>query len=514
MPKFTLIFSSKFLLIAIALFGLAGCQIESEPKSVLEQIRDRGVLRVGTLNNQLSYYIGPDGPAGLDYELAREFAQELGVKLEVKPAYRLSGLFPALQKGEIDLIATGLTQNSNLTRAYRAAPAYYYVSQQVVYKKGQWRPRNLEQLIKFEKAQTESEEASSSETLPPSLVVVKDSHFEPTLKQLQNTHDDFTYDAVGNADVNDLLKEVSTGERLFTVADSIELSLAQRLYPEVALAFELTEDQPISWYLQKSEDESLYALLIEFFGNLKQSGELASLEEKYIGHIGTFDYVDTRAFIRALDSKLPKWSPLFQEYSQEFDWRLIAALAYQESHWNPVARSPTGVRGMMMLTLPTAKSVGVTNRLDPKQSVQGGVEYLRRIVNRVPDSITQHEKIWFALASYNVGYGHMMDARRLTKAQGGDPDAWGDVKDRLPLLRQKKYYSQTRYGYARGDEAKNYVENIRRYYQSIIGHVNKRNKEQEANLEDLVVIPPLEISGAESTISAAQPTVSSSESLQ
>ncbi|MCL4111851.1 UNVERIFIED_CONTAM: hypothetical protein GTU68_039436 [Idotea baltica] len=507
MPKFTLIFSSKFLLLVIALLGLTGCQIESEPKSVLEQIRDRGVLRVGTLNNQLSYYIGPDGPAGLDYELAREFAQELGVKLEVKPAYRLSGLFPALKKGEIDLIATGLTQNNNLTRAYRAAPAYYYVSQQVVYKKGQWRPRNLGQLIKFENEQT-----ASNETLTPSLVVVKDSHFEPTLKQLQNTHDDFIYDAVGNADINDLLKEVSTGERLFTVADSIELSLAQRLYPDVALAFELTEDQPISWYLERSEDESLYALLIEFFGNLKQSGELASLEEKYIGHIGTFDYVDTRAFIRALDSKLPKWSPLFQKYSQEFDWRLIAALAYQESHWNPVARSPTGVRGMMMLTLPTAKSVGVTNRLDPKQSVQGGVEYLRRIVNRVPDSITQHEKIWFALASYNVGYGHMMDARRLTKAQGGDPDAWGDVKDRLPLLKQKKYYSKTRYGYARGDEARNYVENIRRYYQSIIGHVNKRNKEEEASLEGLVVIPPLEISGAESTISAAESAVDEAES--
>lgn len=520
MPKFTLTFSSKFLLLAIALFGLTGCQIESEPKSALEQIRDRGVLRVGTLNNQLSYYIGPDGPAGLDYELAREFAQELGVRLEVKPAYRLSGLFPALKKGEIDLIATGLTQNNNLTRAYRAAPAYYYVSQQVVYKKGQWRPRNLEQLISFENerqaefvnAQTQLEETPSSDTLTPALVVVKDSHFEPTLKQLQNIHDDFIYDAVDNADINDLLKEVSTGERLFTVADSIELSLAQRLYPDVALAFELTEDQPISWYLQRSEDESLYALLIEFFGHLKQSGELASLEEKYIGHIGTFDYVDTRAFIRALDSKLPKWSPLFQKYSKEFDWRLIAALAYQESHWNPVARSPTGVRGMMMLTLPTAKSVGVTNRLDPKQSVQGGVEYLRRIVNRVPDSIDQHEKIWFALASYNVGYGHMMDARRLTKAQGGDPDAWGDVKDRLPLLRQKKYYRHTRYGYARGDEAKNYVENIRRYYQSIIGHVNKRHKEQEASLEGLVVIPPLEISGSESAINAAQSVINSSAS--
>ncbi|MGF1711140.1 membrane-bound lytic murein transglycosylase MltF [Vibrio kagoshimensis] len=533
MPKFTSSFFSKLLILTLSALGLLGCQIESEPKSVLDQIRERGVLRVGTLNNQLSYYIGPDGPAGLDYELAQEFASQLGVKMEIKPAYRLSELFPALKKGEIDIIATGLTQNSNLTRSFRATPAYYYVSQQVVYKKGQWRPRNLKQLIEFENNRqlehtaefekaalnVELDDSVSSafpankpdiiQPLSPSLVVVKESHFEPTLKELQKEHSDFIYQAVNNADINDLLRKVSKNELLFTVADSVELSLAQRLYPDLALAFELTEDQPISWYLNKSEDESLYALLIEFFGNYKQSGQLASLEEKYIGHIGTFDYVDTRAFIRALDSKLPKWSPLFQKYSQEFDWRMIAALAYQESHWNPVAKSPTGVRGMMMLTLPTAKSVGVTNRLDPKQSVQGGVKYLGRIVRRVPDSITEHEKIWFALASYNVGFGHMMDARRLTKSQGANPDSWADVKERLPLLRQKKYYSQTRYGYARGDEAQNYVENIRRYYQSIIGHVDKQAlAEQTVEMDDLIVITPTP------SISSAQPIIKLDDSEQ
>ncbi|NVJ56396.1 MAG: membrane-bound lytic murein transglycosylase MltF, partial [Vibrionaceae bacterium] len=294
----------------------------------------------------------------------------------------------------------------------------------------------------------------------------------------------------------------ATGELAFTVADSVEVHLSQRIYPDIALAFELTEDQPISWFLRRSQDESLYAMLIEFFGQTKQSGQLASLEEKYIGHIDTFDYVDTRAFIRALDSKLPKWSPLFKKYSDEFDWRLVAALAYQESHWNPRAKSPTGVRGMMMLTLPTAKSVGVTNRLNPEQSVKGGVEYLRRMVERVPDSVETHEKIWFALASYNVGYGHVMDARRLTKKQGGNPDAWSDVKERLPLLRQQKYFSQTRYGYARGDEAKNYVENIRRYYQSIIGHVEQQTVENnDLDNSDFTVIqvPDSALSDAEST---------------
>ncbi|MFA0440082.1 lytic transglycosylase F [Vibrio sp. 10N.286.49.C2] len=479
--------------------GLFGCQIDSDPKSELEGIKERGVLRVGTLNNQLSYYIGPDGPTGLDYELARQFADELGVKLEMKPAYRLASLFPALEKGEIDIISAGLSQSPQRIKQFRAGPAYYYVSQQVVYKKGQWRPRNLEQLLAN---QAELVEKAEGEDI---FAVVQDSHFERTLDNVAENNPEFHYKVDANADVNDLLKQVSEGELLFTMADSVELSLSQRIYPDLALAFEMTEDQPISWYMRKSDDESLYALLIEFFGNLKQSGDLANLEEKYIGHIGTFDYVDTRAFIRALDSKLPKWSPLFKQYSQEFDWRLIAALAYQESHWNPVAKSPTGVRGMMMLTLPTAKIVNVTNRLDPEQSVRGGVQYLRYIVGRVPDSIPEHEKIWFALASYNLGFGHMMDARRLTKRQGGNPDAWADVKDRLPLLRQKKYYSQTRYGYARGDEAQNYVENIRRYYQSIIGHVDKKIAAEAAldnSTEGIEVITPIEpVSGAEGAIS-------------
>ncbi len=481
--------------ILLAAITLTGCQIESEPKSELEQIRERGVLRVGTLNNQLSYYIGPDGQAGLDYELAREFADELGVKLEMKPAYRISSLYPALRNGEIDIIAAGLTQSPERLKNFRPGPAYYYVSQQLVYKKGQWRPRNLKQLLE---KQDELIEQNDGKAI---IQIIGDSHFNQTLADIKQQNPDFSYQVDNNSDVNDLLKKVATGELAFTVADSVEVHLSQRIYPDIALAFELTEDQPISWFLRRSQDESLYAMLIEFFGQTKQSGQLASLEEKYIGHIDSFDYVDTRAFIRALDSKLPKWSPLFKKYSDEFDWRLVAALAYQESHWNPRAKSPTGVRGMMMLTLPTAKSVGVTDRLNPEQSVKGGVEYLRRMVERVPDSVETHEKIWFALASYNVGYGHVMDARRLTKKQGGNPDAWSDVKERLPLLRQQKYFSQTRYGYARGDEAKNYVENIRRYYQSIIGHVEQQTVENnDLDNSDFTVIqvPDSALSDAES----------------
>ncbi|MDW6003337.1 membrane-bound lytic murein transglycosylase MltF [Vibrio mangrovi] len=466
---------------------LSGCQIDSKPKSELDQIRERGVLRVGTVNNQLSYFIGPEGPSGMDYELAREFANELGVKLEMRPVYRVSSLFPALKKGEVDIVAAGQIQTAQRVQSFRPGPAYYYVSQQVVYRQGQWHPRNMQQLIQKQK------DLSGLAPQVQVLNVVDDSHFEQTLVRLKRKYPDFLYQIEPDSDVHDLLRKVSQGELMFTIADSVEVSLAQRIYPDLATAFEITDDQPISWFIRRSDDESLYALMIEFFGNQKQSGTIASLEEKYIGHVGTFDYVDTRAFIRALDSRLPKWTPLFRKYAGEFDWRLIAALSYQESHWNPRAKSPTGVRGMMMLTLATAKSVGITNRLNPEQSIQGGVKYLRRMISRVPDSIPDHEKIWFALASYNMGYGHMMDARDLTRVQGGDPDAWGDVKDRLPLLRKRRYFSQTRYGYARGDEALAYVENIRRYYQSMIGHIDTTSTADNSGIgiDDLTVIPAM-----------------------
>ncbi|MDF2183707.1 membrane-bound lytic murein transglycosylase MltF [Grimontia hollisae] len=433
---------------------LAGCEWKYDDRTALEKIRDRGVLRVGTLNNKLSYYIGPDGPTGLDYELASQFAHSLGVKLEMQPAYTLSGLFPALERDDVDIIAAGLTITKDRLEYFRPGPAYYYVTQQLVYKNGHWRPRKVTEINKG----------------GARVAVVEGSSHALTLQTIQRESPELEWESVTDADDDELLKQVADGKLDFTIADSVDIALVQRTHPSIAVALSLTEEEPIAWFMKKSQDDSVYALMIEFFGKKAKNGELAALEEKYFGHVDSFDFVDTRAFLRAIDKKLPKWEPLFKKYADEFDWRLLAALSYQESHWNPRAVSPTGVRGMMMLTLPTAKSVGVKNRLDPEQSIRGGAEYLRKMLHRVPDSVNEHEKIWFALASYNVGFGHMMDARRLTKAQGGNPDSWADVKERLPLLAKRQYYKQTRYGYARGYEALSYVENIRRYYQSIVGY--------------------------------------------
>ncbi len=265
----------RSVLLFASVLLLSACQIESAPKSEFEKIQERGVLRVGTLNNQLSYYIGPDGPAGLDYELARKFAEELGVKLEIKPAFRQADLFPALKKGDIDIIATGLNQTPQAMKQFRPGPTYYYVSQQVVYKKGQLRPRDIEGLIKYQA--TKDSESEDSSNAAGTLQIVEQSQYVPTLTAIQEQYPELQFEIVGDADAQDLLKSVSTGDLRFTVSDSVELSLAQRLYPDLALAFELTEDQPVSWFTRRSEDESLYGMLIEFFGHIKQSGELATV---------------------------------------------------------------------------------------------------------------------------------------------------------------------------------------------------------------------------------------------
>ena len=178
----------------------------------------------------------------------------------------------------------------------------------------------------------------------------------------------------------------------------------------------------------------------------------------------------THQFLKQVRERLPDLLPMFQNVATAYkmDWRLLAAMGYQESHWKPDAASYTGVQGVMMLTRRTANQLGVTDRLNPKQSIEGGARYFLRMIKRIPARISEPDRSWMALAAYNMGWGHLEDARVLTQKQGGNPDRWQDVNERLPLLSQEKWYRQTRYGYARGYEARQYVENIRSYFDTLV----------------------------------------------
>lgn len=177
-------------------------------------------------------------------------------------------------------------------------------------------------------------------------------------------------------------------------------------------------------------------------------------------------------FTRRLETRLPKYTGLIHRAAAEhgIDWQLLAAMSYQESFWDPDATSPTGVRGLMMLTRVTAAELNIDNRLDPKQSILGGAEYFARLRERLPDSIQEPDRTFMALAAYNMGMSHLEDARILTEHYGKNPDRWDDVVQFVPLLEQQKYYAALKNGYARGREAVRYVQRIREYQTVIAWH--------------------------------------------
>jgi membrane-bound lytic murein transglycosylase F len=248
------------------------------------------------------------------------------------------------------------------------------------------------------------------------------------------------------------------------VADSNIASLNRRYYPDIRMAFPIEEKQVLAWAVKKGQKALLHEINI-FFEEMRHRGSFAKIHQKYYGDAEIFDYVDLKKFHRRLETRLPRYREMIRRAAavHGFDWRLIAAMVYQESHFDPRAQSHTGVRGMMQLTRETARELNITDRLDPEQSVRGGVRYLRRLYDRFQGT-QDPDRLLMALASYNVGHGHVMDARKLARRQGLNPDSWAALRQVLPLLRYPKFYRQTRHGYCRGTEPVRYVDRIMTYY--------------------------------------------------
>lgn len=446
------------LLLAIALWPAVPWSSRADNR--LAAIQARGELRVSTLASPLTWAKHDKTTSGLDYELAQRFANYLGVKLVVTVRPTIKQLFEDLDNHRADLLAAGLSYSDRRSEKYRPGPAYYSESQQLVYRLGQSIPTSLDAIRPGQLA------------ISPGMAVLD------KLALLQERSPNLSWETRPHLSSQDLLQQVIEGKLDYTIADSVVVNLFQRIHPELAIAMDVTNERPVNWFSARDEDDSLSAAILDFFSQITKDGTLARLEEKYLGHVGEFDYVDTRTFLRAVDTVLPQLRHLFQKYAGNIDWKLLAAISYQESHWDAQATSPTGVRGLMMLTQSTAQSVGLTDRLDPEQSIRGGARYLAEMMDKVPETVPEGERIWFALAAYNMGYAHMLDARALTARLKGNPDSWSDVKQRLPLLSQRQWYSKTTYGYARGHEAYAYVENIRKYQLSLEGYLRERERQQ------------------------------------
>lgn len=437
---------------------LSSCSI---PKPLIERIKEEGQLIVITRSNPATYIKEKSKTRGLEYELVERFAAELGVEVKYVIPESFDEILPSVVRGDAHFAAAGLTVTSDRELAVRFTPEYQTVTAQLVYKGGNQRPKAI------------------TDTVDGVLEVMAGSGADEKLKQLAAEYPELNWTAQRAVESTELLNLVYEGLIDYTIANSNEVALSRRFHPELRVAFELGEPMPVAWAFPHAEDNSLYKAAKAFIKRIKDDGSLEQLLERYYGYVEQLGFVDNRTFARHMVQRLPPLIPLFKKAAEknDMDWQLLAAIGYQESHWNPEAVSPTGVKGIMMLTSATARQMGVEDRTDTAQSISGGARYLRRVEKKLPERIQEPDRTWMALAGYNVGFGHLEDARILTQRAGGDPDKWSDVKQQLPLLSQKKYYKTVKHGFARGKEPVHYVDNIRSYHDLLLWHNRKQKKQ-------------------------------------
>jgi len=435
-------------------------------KTVLERIQEKESLDVIILNSPTTYYAGSEKELGFDFELIEAFAKSIHVDLNLTIVFTVSEALQKSRDGVGDITVAGLTITKEREKEFSFGPQYHTVQEQLICSNDMYKskrfPRDLEDLRGL------------------NIVVGKDTSYESTLLELQDTVLGLEFNTTDEYSTEQLLDLTHQGEIDCTVADSSVFMINQRYYPKLVRALVLSDRKSLGWIIRDDSDGSLNDALYKWLNSYERSGKMAELRDYYFTFLSIFDYYDTSIFYDRLEKRLPKYRHHFVGAGKKYDipWMVLAAQSYQESHWNPNATSHTGVRGMMMLTNDTAKLLGVKNRIDVKQSIYGGARYLRVIEQKLPPEIKGKNRWAFALASYNVGYGHILDAQELAKKLNKNPYSWIDIKEVLPLLTQKKYYRKLRYGYARGNEPVKYVDAIQNYHDIIRKHEKRMEKER------------------------------------
>jgi membrane-bound lytic murein transglycosylase F len=428
--------------------GLSVALSTCSPKvPLMQRVQSLGILRVATFNSPTTYYVGAAGPEGFEYDLTRRFAHELGLDVEILVAESPAEVVDLVLSGRAHLGA-GLGVTPSMEKVARFTPPLRSTALQLVYRAGSPRPKTLYDL-----------------SAP--LVIPTDSSAAQTLRELARINAKLVWQETDDYGAEDLLYRVASEEIEYTIAPSDLVAIKQRYYPQLRVAFTLTDFQNVAWVFAPGDD-SLAGEAMQFLAKL-DPGLLEQVRDRYFGHASRVGSYGALALATHTQTRLPRYRKVFEDAASRYglDWRLLASVGYQESLWDAAATSPTGVRGLMQLTNDTAEFLNIGDRLDPTQSIYGAARYLQQIHAKLPTEIPEPDRTWMMLAAYNVGYGHVLDAREITAQQGGDPNRWVEVRNNLLLLTQVKYHRKTKYGYARGHEAVTYVGNIRTYYDMI-----------------------------------------------
>ncbi len=433
--------------------------IQKHNNSTLSKIRKRGFLNVAILNSANTFYLSNDGKEGFEYDLIKDFAKNLNVELNLTVVHSIDEALEMADTKKFDIVSSMITKTPKRELKYEFGPTYFRVQQQLIcnknVKKRHGYPRSEDDLSHLD------------------IFVLKNSSYEENMISLQEEIPDINFTVIDDISSEHILDMISKEKFECSIMDSNIYQLNQRYYPKTFSAFALSDKESLAWIIPDNSDE-LKERMFVWINNFEHSGRMASLKDHYYDYTNYFNYYNLKVFKKRIITRLPKYEKYFKNASNKFgiDWKILAATSYQESHWSRYAKSHTGVRGIMMLTLKTAKQMGVENRLDPKESIYGGAKYMRRMIDRVPEDVIPEDKMKFALAAYNVGMGHIHDARTLARKLNKDRSSWKDVRQVLPFLTQKKYYRYLKYGYARGNEPVGYVSSIYNYRDVLIRDLN------------------------------------------
>jgi membrane-bound lytic murein transglycosylase F len=441
---------------ALAATGLAGCQPESLPPPSKDE-----KLVVAVRLGPTSWYPGPDGqPTGFDHDLLARFAEEHKLDLEIVEVGSAAALLAKVAAGEVHIGAGGLYRPpAGVPRDVQAddgsrllwTAGFFAVEPVLIYTTDGFRPKDWKDLA------------------GAAVGYVEGTGIETSLVRIRNEHPEVQWKPLALPSADALIAQVSDGHVDYAIVPSIDAAASRNVFLDYDVGFVVGGKRDLAWAVAplqlKLRDE-----LDAFFAQARHDGLLKRLADRYFSNTRQVERIDAGVFQERIRNLLPEFRNTFQraQVATGVEWRLLAAIAYQESQWDPFATSETGVRGLMQITEDTARHLRIADRLNPTDAVVGAAQYVQDLKSKMPSRIAEPDRTWLALAAYNIGLAHLEDARILAQKQKLNPDVWSDVKQVLPLLALPEYHEGTKYGYARGGMPVAFVDRVRAYYDILL----------------------------------------------
>ena len=412
----------------------------------LHKILKNKEITIITRNNAHCYYLYRDETMGFEYELAKEYADYLDVRLNIEVADRWDSMVQRLHQGSGALIAAGISISPAREQQVSFSNGYMAIQPHIITHRSNKKIRSINDLT------------------DKTINIVSGSTYHKQLETLRDRGANFFIQSHDDLAAEELIQKVSDREIEITVTSSHIAILNRRNYPWAVMKGKIGAEQQLGWAVYPKAHQ-LRDSINAFFEDIKENGRYDEIYNKYYGDTEDFDYIDLAAFHRRMKTRLSRYSPFIKAAARKhgFDWRMIVAQIYQESHLNPWAKSRAGARGLMQLLPRTARSLGVKDIYNPVENINAGVRHLKNLYEYY-DYVPGEDRLLISLAAYNTGQGHIGDARRLAIKMKLDPNRWASLSKTLPMLRFKKYYKNSKYGYCLGTEPVKYTKQIMIYY--------------------------------------------------